>query len=121
MQGVVTEAEKSGRFRGRARLDLALRDVNVNGTDYRIRTTTAVRTGKGHLWRNLEWIGGGAGGGAIIGAIAAGGKVALIGGSFGAAAGTAVVYFVGRRNMHLPAETPLSFELSRPVTVNTKT
>ena len=120
MQGVVTEAEKSGRFRGKARLDLALREVSVNGTEYRVRTTPAVRVGKGHFWRNLEWIGGGAGGGAIIGAIAAGGKGALIGGPIGAAAGTTVVYFVGRRNVHLPAETPVTFRLTEPVTVNAK-
>ena len=119
VDGVVVDAEHSGRLKGRARLDLALDAVNVNGTDYPIRTASAVRVGGKHRNRNIALIGGGAGGGALIGALAGGGKGALIGGPIGAGAGTAVAFFTGRKDIHLRPETPLSFRLAEPVTINT--
>jgi len=121
VEGLVVDAKHSGRLRGRARLNLALESIDVNGTEYQIRTTSAVRVGGKHKNRNIAWIAGGGGGGALIGAIAAGGKGALIGGPIGAGAGTAVAFFTGRKDIHLPAETPLSFRLAEPVTINSKT
>jgi len=121
VEGLVVDAEHSGRLRGRARLNLALEAVNVNGAEYKIRTFSDVRVGGKHRNRNIAWIAGGGGGGALIGALAAGGKGALIGGPVGAGAGTAVAYFTGKKNIRLPAETPLSFRLADPVTINTKT
>ena len=121
VDGLIVDAQHSGRLRGRARLDLALESVYVNGTAYDIRTSSAVRVGGKHRNRNLAWIAGGGGGGALIGALAAGGKGALIGGPIGAGAGTAVAFFTGRKDIHIPAETQLSFRLAEPVTINTKT
>jgi len=120
VEGIVVDARRSGRLKGRAHLDLALESVNVNGTDYKIRTGSAVRVGGKHRNRNLALIAGGGGGGALIGGLAAGGKGALIGGPIGAGAGTAVAFFTGRKDIHLRAETPLSFKLAEPVTINTK-
>ena len=121
VEGLVVDAHHSGRLKGRARLNLALESVYVNGTEYQIRTTSAVRVGGKHKNRNIAWIAGGGGGGALIGAIAAGGKGALIGGPIGAGAGTAVAFFTGKKDIRLPAETPLSFRLAEPVTINSKT
>jgi hypothetical protein len=121
VEGFVVDSQRSGRLKGRARLDLALDAVNVNGTEYNIRTTSAVRVGGKHRNRNLAWIAGGGGGGALIGGLAAGGKGALIGGPIGAGAGTAVAFFTGRKDIHLRPETPLSFRLAEPVTINSKT
>jgi outer membrane lipoprotein SlyB len=73
------------------------------------------RVSADHKRRNLGFIGGGSALGAAIGAIAGGGKGALIGAGAGAAAGTAGAAATGKRNIHLPAETPLSFSLQRPV------
>ena len=120
VEGRIVDVQHSGRLRGRARLNLALESINVNGTEYDIRTTSAVRVGGKHKKRNIAWIAGGGGGGALIGALAAGGKGALIGGPVGAGAGTAVAYFTGKKDIHLPAETPLSFRLREPLTINTK-
>jgi len=120
VEGLVVDARHSGRLRGRARLELALQSVEVNGTDYGIRTTASQRFGKGHKKRNWEWIGGGAGGGTLIGALAGGGEGALIGGPVGAGAGTTVALLTGKRDIRLRAETPLTFELAEPVTIETK-
>lgn len=114
--GLVVDAHPSGRLMGRARLRLALESVDVNGDDYQIRTYSDARIGHNHNRRNLALIGGGGGGGAIIGAIAAGGKGALIGGPIGAGAGLTVAMLTGKKDIRLPAETPLTFRLAEPVT-----
>jgi hypothetical protein len=120
VEGLVIDAHHSGRLMGRARLQLALETVTVNGKSYDIRTATRTRIGGNHNRRNLAIIGGGAGGGALIGAVAAGGKGALIGGPIGAGVGTAAAFITGKKDIILPAETPLTFTLAEPVTVNAK-
>jgi len=119
-EGLVVDAHHSGRLMGRARLQLALETVTVNGQNYDVRTSSSWRTGGDHKKRNWEWIGGGAGGGALIGALAGGGKGALIGGPVGAGAGTAVAFLTGKKDIHLRAETPLTFKLAEPITVPVK-
>jgi hypothetical protein len=119
-EGLVVDARKSGRLMGRARLQLALQSVAVNGQIYDIRTTSSSRIGGDHKKRNLAWIGGGAGGGVLIGALAAGGEGALIGGPVGAAAGTTVALVTGKKDIKLRPETRLTFKLAEPVTINVK-
>jgi outer membrane lipoprotein SlyB len=105
---------------GRARLMLALESVKVNGQSYNVRTESSVRIGRDHKKRNWMWIGGGAGGGAVIGALAGGGTGALIGGPIGAGAGTTVAFLTGKRDIKLGPETPVTFELAEPVTIQVK-
>jgi hypothetical protein len=119
-EGLVVDARQSGRLMGRARLQLALQTVAVGGQNYDVRTISHARIGRDHKKRNWEWIGGGASGGALIGALAGGGKGALIGGPVGAGAGTTVALLTGKKDIKLAAETPLKFELAEPVTINVK-
>jgi len=105
---------------GRARLQLALQTAEVDGKNYEIRTTSSRKVGGNHKKRNLAWIGGGAGGGLLIGALAGGGEGALIGGPFGAGAGTAAALLTGKKDIKLPAETHLTFKLAEPVKVNVR-
>lgn len=118
--GVVVDARPSGRLKGRAHLQLALESVSVNGSSYDIRTASEATIGARHKSHNLALIGGGAGGGFLIGAIAGGGSGALIGGPIGAGAGTAAALLTGKKNVRLPAETHLTFRLARPVTIEVK-
>jgi hypothetical protein len=120
VEGLVVDAHPSGRLMGRARLQLALESIDVNGKSYELRTDTSRRAGGSHKKRNWAWIGGGAGGGLLIGALAGGGKGALIGGPVGAGAGTAVAYFTGKKDIHLAPETPLTFRLAQPLTIDLK-
>lgn len=117
VNGLVVEARESGRLMGTPRLRLELTRVEAGGKSYDLRTNSSYRAGRGHLKRNLAWIGGGGGGGLLIGAVAAGGKGALIGGPIGAGVGTAVAFMTGKHDIKLPAETPLTFKLADPVTM----
>ncbi len=119
-EGVVVDARQSGRLMGRARLQLALQTVAVDGQNYDVRTISHPKIGRDHKKRNWEWIGGGAAGGAVIGALAGGGTGALIGGPIGAGAGTTVALLTGKKDIKLRAETPLKFELAEPVTIKVK-
>jgi hypothetical protein len=119
-EGLVVDAKRSGRLMGRARLQLALESVAVDGQNYDVRTVSHARIGRDHKKRNWLWIGGGAGGGAAIGALAGGGTGALIGGPVGAGAGTTVALLTGKKDIKLAPETPVTFKLADPVTVKVK-
>ena len=119
VKGRVVDVEQGGRLKGVAQMRLQLTEVEMGG-GYDLHTSSIVRRSGNHNVRNVSWIGGGAGGGAIIGALAGGGKGALIGAPVGAGAGTLVAYLTGRRKVRLPAETPLTFRLTQPLTIEMK-
>jgi len=112
-QGVVRDAKAAGRFKGGAMLDLALTSVTVNGIAHEIETSTPTMTSTGKGKRTAGMIGGGAAAGAVIGALAGGGRGAAIGAGAGAGAGTAGAAFTGNRDITLPAETGLTFKLTK--------
>ncbi len=120
VEGLVVDARPSGRLMGRARLQLSLNSVDVAGKSYQLQTTASQKIGGNHKKRNWAWIAGGAGGGLLVGALAGGGKGALIGGPVGAGAGTAVAFVTGKKDIHLSPETPLTFHLAQPVTIDVK-
>ena len=113
--GRVDTSKASGRLKGHAVMTLELDSFELNGRKYRISTSHAARASGGHTKRNLIAIGGGAGLGAGIGALAGGPAGALIGAGAGAGAGTVGAVFTGKKNVAIPVETRLSFELRHPV------
>jgi hypothetical protein len=114
-RGHLTAAEQSGRMKGRPILGLVLDSFHLSGRDFPIRTAGVQRVGPAHKKRNAIFIGGGAGLGAAIGAIAGGGKGAAIGGLAGAGAGTAGAAATGIEHLTLGAETALAFTLRAPI------
>jgi hypothetical protein len=114
-KGHIVESKPSGRLKGRAVLSLTLDSVLWNGAEHPISTAAATRVSSRHGKRNLELIGGGAGTGATIGAIAGGGFGAAIGAAAGGVAGTATALVTGRKQVTLPAETVVAFPLRSSV------
>lgn len=118
--GRVVEAQGSGRLKGTALLRLALRQVEVGGKNYDVKTGTVSLGGPGHTKRNAVMIGGGAGVGALIGGLAGGGKGAAIGAGVGAGAGTAGAAATGKKDVKVGAESRMTFKLSEALTVQVK-
>jgi hypothetical protein len=117
VKGVVDAAHRRGHFKGRSILELRLTTLNLNGQDYTLKTSDALRTKKGKGRRSAGFIGGGAGLGMLIGGVASGGAGLLIGGLSGAGAGTAAAGLTGNRDIVLPAETVIHFRLASDLTV----
>jgi hypothetical protein len=117
-RGVVTDAKSQGRFKGQAVLAIRLDSVRADGRTYPVRTSRVERVEKGKGKRSAVMTGGGAGLGAIIGGVAGGGKGALIGGLLGGGGGAAGSAFTGNKDLVLPAESVLTFDLERSVTIN---
>ncbi len=110
-RGHVTQAEASGRLEGRAVLALTLDSFSSQGRVYHVRTSEVERVGKAHRRRNETFIGGGAGLGAMAGALAGGGKGLGIGALAGAAAGTAGAAATGKEEIGIPAEAVMVFRV----------
>ncbi len=109
--GHVVIARHSGRLHHPGELGLTLDSIAVGQQQVSLASSSVVVRGGSHKKRNWGWIGGGTGGGALIGALAAGGKGALIGSGIGAAAGTTTAFITGKKDVGFAAERRLSFRL----------
>jgi hypothetical protein len=97
-----------------------LEAIYVNGRRYLVDASsqefnTRERPGVGENRRTAKYVGGGAIIGSIIGAIAGGGKGAAIGAAAGAASGAGAQTMTRGREIHVPAESLLTFRLERPL------
>jgi hypothetical protein len=111
--GTVVAAKGQGRFKGSGALGIQV--TSISGRSVSVSSYEKEQKGKGK--RSAGFIGGGAGGGALIGGLAGGGKGALIGGLIGAGAGTAGAAFTGNKDVVIPSESTVTFHLTAPVTV----
>jgi hypothetical protein len=111
--GTVVAAKGQGKFKGSGALGIQV--TSISGRSVSVSSYEKEQKGKGK--RSAGFIGGGAGGGALIGGLAGGGKGALIGGLLGAGAGTAGAAFTGNKDVVIPSESTISFHLTAPVTI----
>jgi hypothetical protein len=107
--------QQSGRLSGKTELTLDLVSVELNGKNVDILTQEVTQASESRTNRTAKVVGGTAALGAIIGAIAGGGKGAAIGGVSGAAAGGAVQVLTKGQRVRIPSETRLTFTLQQPL------
>ena len=88
---LVADSNPGGRIKGRSHLGLRLVSIQVAGGNRSVLTTVAWRQARGTKKRDAIRIGAFTGGGATIGAMAAGGVGAAIGAGAGAGTGAVVV------------------------------
>jgi hypothetical protein len=112
VRGKVTLAKSSGRLHAPGQLSIRLTSVQVNGKMLAVSSGSYHVTGKSHMKSNATKIGGGAAAGAVIGALAGGGKGAAIGTLAGAGAGTGVAAATGKQEAVIPAEHAVTFTVT---------
>lgn len=120
VSGVVTNATRSAKVKGRASIGLRFDSLTPAGADaerYRIQTAAISRTAAATTKEDALKIGAPAAGGAIIGAIIGGGDGAAIGAAAGGGAGTAVVLSTRGDEIRLPAGSALRVRLTEPLTI----
>jgi hypothetical protein len=113
LRGRVVSATPSGRVKGRARLAFDFDRVMVGGGETPIALRAVDITAESSKGKDAKIIGGSAGAGLIIGAIADGGKGAAIGTAVGAAAGTGAVLATRGKEVELPSGTTLKLKVER--------
>jgi hypothetical protein len=112
--GEVVNLERSGRLSNPGELHLNLRTIRTGGRTYAVSMGTVLIKGESHTKSNVTKIGGGTAMGALIGAIAGGGKGAAIGAGVGAAAGTGVAAGTGKKAAEVHSEMVLAWEAQGP-------
>jgi hypothetical protein len=118
VHGRVVEAKESGRVKGRASIELKLTEIVLkDGKSVDISTKTYSALAPATKKRDAAIIGGGAGLGAVIGALAGGGKGAAVGAAVGGGAGTGTVLATKGKEVRYGAETRLQFTLASPVQI----
>jgi len=115
--GVVDVAHRRGHFKGRSLLELRLTSLTMNGTQYPLETRDMARSKKGKGRRSTALIAGGSGLGMLVGGLATGGVGLVVGGLVGGGAGTAAAGLTGNRDIEIPAESIVHFNLADDLVV----
>ncbi len=119
VEGRVVEAQKSNHLKGQAALVLELTKLSTSDGQHVAIQTESFRkeAPKGATGEDVGIVAAAAGIGAVIGAIAGGGKGAAIGAGAGGVAGTGGVVATRAKSVALPTETKIAFRLKEPVTI----
>lgn len=116
--GTVVDAKPLGRFKGGAELQIRLDSIRLNGSNLPVRAEVQTFSAKGKGKRTAVMTGGGAALGGLIGGLAGGGKGGAIGLAAGAGAGAGGSAFTGNKDIELPAESTVSFQLSHSLEIS---
>lgn len=115
--GQVIDARAAAHFKGQSYLSIDLTQVTVNGQKIGLQTDSFSKEGAARGKNTAEKAGGGALLGAIVGALAGGGKGAAIGAIAGGGAGAGVNAITRGQEVEIPSETRIDFHLQTPITL----
>lgn len=107
----------AGHIKGRSELELQLVKLEFQGQSYPLTSSTYTLAGNSRGKDTAKKVGAGAVLGTLIGAIAGGGKGAAIGAAVGAGAGGGYQEATRGKQVKVPSESKLDFQLQQPVTV----
>jgi hypothetical protein len=117
VMGRVVDTREAAHFQGSALLSIELTELQLHGQTIAMVTDSFRKEGAGRGKDTAVKVGGGAALGAIIGGIAGGGQGAAIGSVAGGAAGTGVNAATRGKQVVIPTETLINFQLQSPITV----
>jgi len=117
VEGHLVNAQSSGKFQGRALLELQLDRIKVGDHWYDVDTDHFKQQTGSRGKNTAEKVGVGAVAGAVLGGIFGGGKGAAIGSVAGAGAGGGVQAASKKPDIKLSSERVLTFTLQSPVTI----
>jgi hypothetical protein len=115
--GTITEANESGRVKGKASIRFQFNRLVAHGETHKIRTSLVTREAESSTKDDVKKGGIGAGVGAVVGGIAGGGTGAAVGAAVG---GTGTVLATKGKEVRLPAGTTVTTTLQDPVTVQVR-
>ena len=113
--GHINKLEEPGRVKGRARLELLLDQITTSHKTYNVSTEPFIVVAGSNKDRDAAIIAGGAGVGAIIGAVTGGGKGAALGAIIGGGSGTTAVLLTKGEQLKLEPETRVNFVLAKDI------
>jgi BON domain len=113
----LTRAKASGKMKGSSELELQLTGIRAHGKSYPLASSSYQAVGDSRGKQTAKRVGIGAAVGTAIGAIAGGGKGAAIGAGVGAGAGAAAQLLTHGKEVQVPSETKLDFQLAEPVSI----
>ena len=117
INGTVTDAKALGKLAGEAVLSVRLDSVEINGVRVPMHAAVRTFTQKGKGKRTLVMTGGGAALGGLVGGLAGGGKGAAIGAAAGGGAGVGGSALTGNKEVDLPTESSVTFQLTKNLSV----
>jgi hypothetical protein len=120
LSGVVTNADDSGRVKGRANVTFMFSSLRAGDARYDVRTEPVSRTAAATKGEDATKIGIGAGAGAIIGGLLGGKDGAAKGAAVGGGAGTGVVLATKGKEIRLGSGDDVTTQLTAPLTVRVR-
>jgi hypothetical protein len=117
LSGEVTDVERAGRVKGRARLVFTFNEVDLNGVREDLKTNPIAFEAEATKGEDATKIGAGAVGGAIVGGIIGGKEGAGKGAAIGGAAGTGVVLATRGKEVKLANGANIAASLAEPLKI----
>ncbi len=115
--GRVVDAKGAAHFKGSSLLSIELTQLTAHGQKVTLVTDSYSKEGKARGKDTAVKTGAGAAVGALIGALAGGGKGAAIGAAAGGGTGAGINAVTRGEEVQIPSESIVDFKLQSPITV----